>query len=81
MKKPKTPKPPKEMGERNESKNIDSTLDAIKMKFGEDSIMMLGAKPRVGIDSISTGSIGLDAALGWTPSWTHYRDLRSRIFW
>ncbi len=64
MKKPKTPKPPKEMGERNESKNIDSTLDAIKMKFGEDSIMMLGAKPRVGIDSISTGSIGLDAALG-----------------
>ncbi|HRH25792.1 MAG TPA: recombinase RecA [Parcubacteria group bacterium] len=52
------------MGERNESKNIDSTLDAIKMKFGEDSIMMLGAKPRVGIDSISTGSIGLDAALG-----------------
>ena len=64
MKKSKTPKPPKEMGERNESKNIDSTLDAIKMKFGEDSIMMLGAKPRVGIDSISTGSIGLDAALG-----------------
>ena len=64
MKKTKTPKPPKEMGERNESKNIDSTLDAIKMKFGEDSIMMLGAKPRVGIDSISTGSIGLDAALG-----------------
>lgn len=64
MKKSKTPKPPKEMGERNESKNIDSTLDAIKMKFGEDSIMMLGAKPRVGIDAISTGSIGLDAALG-----------------
>ncbi|KND48465.1 MAG: protein RecA [Parcubacteria bacterium C7867-005] len=64
MKKTKIPKPPKEMGERNESKNIDSTLDAIKMKFGEDSIMMLGAKPRVGIDAISTGSIGLDAALG-----------------
>ncbi len=52
------------MGERNESKNIDATLDAIKMKFGEDSIMMLGAKPRVGINAISTGSIGLDYALG-----------------
>jgi recombination protein RecA len=52
------------MGERNESKNIDATLNAIKMKFGEDSIMMLGAKPRVGIDAISTGSIGLDDALG-----------------
>ncbi len=54
----------KTMGERNESKNIDATLDAIKMKFGEDSIMMLGAKPRVGVDAISTGSIGLDEALG-----------------
>jgi len=64
MKPKKTPKAPKEMGHRDESKNIDSTLDAIKMKFGEDSIMMLGAKPRVDIDAISTGSIGLDAALG-----------------
>ncbi|MBX4198766.1 recombinase RecA [Candidatus Parcubacteria bacterium] len=64
MKKTKIPKAPKEIGVRDESKNIDSTLDAIKMKFGEDSIMMLGAKPRVGVDAISTGSIGLDAALG-----------------
>jgi recombination protein RecA len=64
MKPKKAPKAPKEMGVRDESKNIDSTLDAIKMKFGEDSIMMLGAKPRVGVDAISTGSIGLDAALG-----------------
>ena len=53
-----------EKPENRNDKNIDATLDAIKMKFGEDSIMMLGAKPRVGIDAISTGSIGLDAALG-----------------
>jgi len=45
-------------------KNIDSTLDAIRVKFGEDSIMKLGDKPKVGVDAISTGSIGLDAALG-----------------
>ncbi|KKU49579.1 MAG: Protein RecA [Parcubacteria group bacterium GW2011_GWB1_49_7] len=45
-------------------RNIDSTLDAIRTKFGEDSIMKLGDKPRVGVDAISTGSIGLDAALG-----------------
>ncbi len=45
-------------------KNIDATLDAIRTKFGEDSIMKLGDKPRVGVDAISTGSIGLDAALG-----------------
>lgn len=64
MKKNKIEKAPKTLGERNESKNIDSTIDAIKMKFGEDSIMMLGAKPRVGVNAISTGSIGLDYALG-----------------
>lgn len=49
---------------KNDTKNIDSTLDAIRTKFGEDSIMKLGEKPRVGVDAISTGSIGLDAALG-----------------
>ncbi|MBI2086845.1 MAG: recombinase RecA [Candidatus Zambryskibacteria bacterium] len=44
--------------------SIDTTLDAIRVKFGEDSIMKLGDKPKVGVDAISTGSIGLDEALG-----------------
>ncbi|MEX0919436.1 MAG: recombinase RecA [Parcubacteria group bacterium] len=44
--------------------NIESTLDAIRVKFGDDAIMKLGEKPRVGVDAISTGSIGLDTALG-----------------
>jgi len=44
--------------------NIDDTLREIKTKFGEDSIMKLGEKPRVHINAIPTGSIGLDAALG-----------------
>lgn len=44
--------------------NIEDTLNAIKTKFGEDSIMKLGDKPRVDVNAISTGSIGLDAALG-----------------
>ncbi|MBX4198501.1 recombinase RecA [Candidatus Parcubacteria bacterium] len=43
---------------------IDDAIAAIKTKFGDESIMKLGDKPRVDIDSISTGSIGLDAALG-----------------
>jgi recombination protein RecA len=43
---------------------LDSALDAIKTKFGDEAIMKLGDKPRVGVDAISTGSIGLDAALG-----------------
>jgi recombination protein RecA len=46
------------------AKNIETTLDAIRTKFGEDSIMKLGDKPKVGVDAISTGSIGLDEALG-----------------
>jgi recombination protein RecA len=44
--------------------SISSTLDAIRMKFGDESIMKLGEKPRVNINAIPTGSIGLDAALG-----------------
>jgi len=43
---------------------ISDALDAIRTKFGEDSIMKLGEKPRVNINAIHTGSIGLDAALG-----------------
>jgi recombination protein RecA len=46
------------------TKNIDAALDAIRTKFGEDAIMKLGDKPKVGVDAIPTGSIGLDAALG-----------------
>jgi recombination protein RecA len=44
--------------------NIENTLREIKTKFGDDSIMMLGDKPHVDVNAISTGSIGLDSALG-----------------
>jgi recombination protein RecA len=51
--------------EKNEGKvDIGNTLREIKTKFGDDSIMMLGEKPHVDIDAVSTGSIGLDSALG-----------------
>lgn len=43
---------------------LDDTLLAIKTKFGEGAIMKLGDQPKVNVDSISTGSIGLDIALG-----------------
>jgi len=59
MKPKKAKKPEKKTGD-----DIESTLNEIKMKFGEDSIMKLGEKPKVDVDAISTGSIGLDAALG-----------------
>ena len=54
----------KEVVPKATSANIEDTLQAIKTKFGEDSIMKLGDKPKVNINAISTGSIGLDAALG-----------------
>ncbi len=47
-----------------DTRNIDETLRQIKTKFGEEAIMKLGEKPKVDVHAISTGSIGLDAALG-----------------
>lgn len=43
---------------------LDDTLKAIQTKFGEGSIMKLGDTPKVNINTIPTGSIGLDMALG-----------------
>lgn len=49
---------------KNDNSEIQNTLREIKTKFGDDSIMMLGEKAHVDVNSIPTGSIGLDAALG-----------------
>lgn len=43
---------------------LEEAISAIKTKFGEESIMMLGDSPKVDVDAISTGSLGLDDALG-----------------
>lgn len=44
--------------------NIADTIKAIQSKFGDEAIMKLGDKPKVGIDAVPTGSLALDAALG-----------------
>lgn len=44
--------------------SIADTLRAIKTKFGEEAIMTLDESRKVDVDAISTGSIGLDDALG-----------------
>ncbi len=54
----------KSIEKKDPTLNIKDTLDAIRMKFGDEAIMKLGEKPKVNINSVSTGSIGLDAALG-----------------
>lgn len=50
--------------QKKSNHGIEDALDAIRTKFGEESIMKLGEKPKVNINAIPTGSIGLDAALG-----------------
>jgi recombination protein RecA len=49
---------------KKDSSAIDAALRAIKTKFGDESIMMLGEQPKVNVDVIPSGSIGLDWALG-----------------
>jgi len=55
----KVKKPLKTMGDE-----LESVLDGIKSKYGEGAIMKLGEISKVNVDSVSTGSISLDSALG-----------------
>jgi recombination protein RecA len=44
--------------------DVEDTIKAIQTKFGEGAIMRLGEKPKVSVEAIPSGSIGLDVALG-----------------
>jgi len=48
----------------NKSKALDEALGQIERAFGKGSIMRLGDEQAVEVGSISTGSLGLDIALG-----------------
>ncbi len=50
--------------DKESSSTIEETIKSIQTKFGEGAIMKLDETRKVDIDAISTGSIGLDAALG-----------------
>ncbi|QIW16775.1 recombinase RecA [Pasteurellaceae bacterium RH1A] len=45
-------------------KALSAALAQIEKQFGKGSIMKLGNTPKLDIESVSTGSIGLDLALG-----------------
>ena len=45
-------------------KALQATLDKIEKDFGKGTIMKMGDRPVEGMSCISTGSIGLDHALG-----------------
>ena len=59
----KKEKTPEEIIE-NKLKILEATVDEIKERFGEGSVMKLGEARHVDVDVIPTGSISLDLALG-----------------
>ncbi|MFM2414897.1 MAG: protein recombination protein RecA [Candidatus Parcubacteria bacterium] len=63
--KKKEAKPEKTIGAASTGvSDLAETLRSLKTKFGDEAIMTLDESKKVDVDSISTGSIGLDEALG-----------------
>ena len=48
----------------NKQKALDAALVQIERQFGKGAVMRMGDQPREAIPSVSTGSLGLDIALG-----------------
>ena len=48
----------------NKKQTLENALKQIENQFGKGTIMKLGAREAVEVPSISTGSFGLDKALG-----------------
>ncbi len=62
--KKKTADAPTDAEKPKNTEDIKQALASIKTKFGDEAIMMLGDRPKVNVDAIPSGSIGLDYALG-----------------
>ncbi len=52
------------MTDTNRQKALEAAMAQIDKQFGKGSAMMLGQKPAMDIETISTGSLNLDIALG-----------------
>jgi len=50
--------------DENKRKALTAALSQIEKQFGKNSVMRLGDQPTENIQAISTGSLGLDIALG-----------------
>jgi len=50
--------------DNDKQKAIEAALSQIDKAFGKGSVMKLGQRPSMDIEAISTGSLGLDIALG-----------------
>ena len=68
--------------DENKQKAIELAIKQIDKAFGKGALIRLGDKPVEKIDSISTGSLGLDIALGigGIPKGRNHRNLRTRKF-
>jgi recombination protein RecA len=66
VKEPKETKEDKSLKEQNKEKlkALQVTIDKIEKTYGKGAIMKMGDTPIEEIEVISTGSVGLDAALG-----------------
>ena len=53
-----------ERGNMDKQKALDAALSQIERAFGKGSIMKLGAGNALEVEAVSTGSLGLDIALG-----------------
>ncbi|MCE9628409.1 MAG: recombinase RecA [Candidatus Vogelbacteria bacterium] len=54
----------KQSAPKETNTGVDDAIKAIQSRFGDESIIKLGEKPKVGVNAIPTGSLGLDLALG-----------------
>ena len=50
--------------DENRHKALSAALGQIEKQFGKGAVMLMGDQPRAAIPSVSTGSLGLDIALG-----------------
>ena len=54
----------KSVNNTDRQKALDAALAQIDRAFGKGSVMKLGSKEAMQVEAISTGSLGLDIALG-----------------
>lgn len=54
----------KQADPENKQKALEAALSQIEKQFGKGSIMKLGQTQQLDIEAVSTGSLGLDLALG-----------------
>ena len=54
----------KELENKEKNKALDAAISQITDNFGKGSVMRLGEQKAMDVESISTGSLSLDLALG-----------------